>query len=350
MPDQQQQAPQKTSSAPAVQETTAITENSQSRYGNSFLQDQLRQRQSPGRLTWQGALGDTMGGKLYDALSAQLTDDKLLGHANSAVDSAMSKLKSELAGQVQLSDQEAASMFVSHLDQSLRQIAQQAVVASGLSEGIRDVADANPYSIALAAAAGAVAYVLSNQDLPVIEGKLGIGGGHSLVAGLDPGRTMKLAVEQVRLGYRYQGDKVAALLNLNRFSDGFSADGKFQYSPQPDTQIALSGSHSDRGGEQQTKLDLNYMNPSVMANIGMQRNVGGANPGQSIGASLSSRGGPGELQRSVSGQWRSDNSWEAAAGIGRSSQNESWSVEAFGGRDAAGQENVGIRALYKLRF
>lgn len=333
-------APEVAPSAP--QSTTALQ-------GNSAAQDRLRERQSPGKLTWQGALGESLGGKLYEALATQLTDDRLMGHANRAVESAMNALKAQLAGQP-LSDQEAAALFVDHLDATLRQVANTVVVQSGLSGEIRDFADANPYAIALAALAGAAAYVLSNQDLPLLEAKLGLGGGHKLVGGVDPGRTMKLALEQVRVGYRYDGNRIAAELNYDRFQDGWGANGRVQYTANPETQMALSGSHTDRNGHQRSRLDLTYMNRDLAANLGIERNEGREGNNAAIGASLSSRGGPNELNRSLSGTWRNDGSWEAAAGIGRTRQNESWSVEAFGGRDASGNENVGIRALYKLRF
>ncbi len=316
---------------------------------NEAMQEQLRASQAPGRLTWQGALGESVGGRLYDALSAQLTDDRLLGHANRAVTAATAALRAQLQGQA-LSDQEAAALFVAHLDTAMRQIAQNAVVQSGLFGEVRELADANPYGVALAAAAGAVAYVLSNQDLPLIEARLGLGGGHSLVGGVDPGRTMSLALEQVRVGYRYEGDGLAASLNVDRFRDGMAADGRIQYSPTPESQLALSGSHSDRGGVQRSRVDLSYMNRDLAANLGVERNVGGQGPSQTVGASISSRGGPGELNRSLSGTYRSDGSYEAAAGIGRTRENERWSVEAFGGRDAGGRENVGVRAMYRLRF
>ncbi len=350
MPSQSRQQTTTAVSTGGPQAGAPAPAGKQALVGNEAVQEQLRVRQSPGKLTWQAALGESVGGKLYDALSEQLTDDRLLEHANGAVESALSALKGALAGNVKPTEQEAANLFVEHLDGALRKIAQDAVVNSGLSGEIRDLADANPYAVALAAAAGAVAYVLSNQDLPLIEAKLGLGGGHSLVGGVDPGRTMSLALEQVRVGYRYQGDRLAASLNVDRFQDGHAIDGRVQYNPNPDSQLALAGSHSDRAGVRRSKLDLTYMNRDLAATLGVERNVGGENPGQSIGASLSSRGGPDQLQRSLSGTWRDDGSWEAAAGIGKSDEDSSWSVEAFGGRDRNGNEEAGIRAMYKLRF
>jgi hypothetical protein len=39
-----------------------------------------------------------------------------------------------------------------------------------------------------------------------------------------------------------------------------------------------------------------------------------------------------------------------SAGVGQTRNNESWSVEAFAGRDAMGNEDRGVRAIYRLRF
>lgn len=333
-------------SAAAATPSTDITPQAQ--FGNAFLQEQLQRSGSPGRLSWQGALGDTLGGKLYDALAAQLTDEKLLGHANRAVESALAALKGKLDGQGGTNDQEAAALLLAELDKALRQIAADAVVKSGLADGVRDVVDANPYAVALAAAAGAVAYVLSNQDLPLLESKLGLGGGHALVGGIDPGRTMALAIEQVRVGYRFDGDRVAAWLSGDRFQDGWGAEGGVRYTAGPDTQASLTGSHSDRDGVTRSRVDLTYVDPTVAANAWWQQDGSQTGRSQAVGASVSTRGD--ELQRTLSGTWRSDGSWETAAGVGQSSKDKSWSVEAFGGRDGQGREDYGVRALFRLRF
>lgn len=344
---------QSTSKAPPVQAPApeqAATRNLQPR-GNAAMQEQIGSAQgSPGKLNWQSALGETVGGKLYDALSGQLTDDKLLGHANRAVNGAMGSLKQYLAGQVEPNEQEAAAMFVAELDKTMRGIAQEAVVKSGLSDGLRDVADANPYTIALAAVAGAVAYVLSNQDLPLVETKLGLGGGHSLIAGIDPGRTMSLALEQVRVGYKYQGDKLAASLVLDKYKDGYEANGKMEFTPASDTSFGLGGSYSNRGGSTNTKLDLSYRDPNLVGSVGAQRQTGAQGDQTSVSASLANRVEPGQIQQNIGGTWRDNGSWEASAGISQTKKDSSWSVEAFGGRDAAGNSDYGVRALYRLRF
>ena len=216
-----------------------------------------------------GALGESMGGKLYDAMSAQLTDEKLVGHANRLVASGLSNLRQALAGQTNtLDEKEAAALLLAELDKGMKQVARDAVTASGLAEGLRGVADAHPYEIALAAVAGAVAYVLSNQDLPLLQTRVGIGGGSSLIAGVDPGRTMKLALEQVRVGYRYQGDHLAAELVADRFANGKAVSGNLQYQAGQAT-YGLEGSYTDRDGRQDRRLDLSYRDPEIMGRVGV---------------------------------------------------------------------------------
>jgi hypothetical protein len=258
-------------------------------------------------------------------------------------------VRKALEGQVKPSEEEAVQLFLAEIDKRITGLATEAVTASGLSQGIRDYADVHPYEIALAAIAGAVAYVMSNQDLPLLEAKLGLGGGHSLTGGIDPGRTMKLAVEQVRIGYRYQGDHVAAYLNADKFRDGYAVEGGAGYT-NGDTQMAISGSHSDRGGEQKSRLDLSYRDQDMQAGVGFQRNVGGPTPGSSVSASIADRPQPGQLQRSLTGTYRNDGSWQAAAGIGQQKKDSAWQVEAFTGEDARGNRDHGVRALFKLSF
>lgn len=350
MPGQQQQQQVTTQVAQSAGGSESTGLSAQSRLGNAYLQEQLRGRQSPGQLSWQGALGEKLGGKLYGALSKQLTNENLVGHANKVVDSALGALRTALQGQVQPTQEEAVQLFLAEIDKHLKGVSEDAVVGSGLADGIRNYADVHPYEIALAAVAGAVAYVLSNQDLPLIEAKLGLGGGHSITGGIDPGRTMKLALEQVRIGYRYQGDHVAGYLNASKYQDGYSAEAGIAYAPSATTGMSLSGSHSDRAGVQSSKLDLRYQDPSMQAGLGFQRNVGGDQPGSSVSASIADRPAQGQLQRSMSGTYRGDGSWEAAAGVGKNTKDASWSVEAYAGEDAKGQNELGVRTMFKLRF
>ncbi len=338
-----------TPAPPTTSTSTSTTTDGQNQLGNDAVQQQL-QAVSPGRLSWTGALGETLGGKLYDAMAPQLTDDKLLGHANSIVAAAIEALRGEVNGSVTPTDQEAAALFVTHLDAAMRTAARQAVVASGLSQGIRDFADAHPFEVALAAVAGAVAFVLSNQDIPLLSTKLGLGGGHGLVVGIDPGRTLALTVEQVRVGYTFSGDNLAAQLTADVYPDGHAVAGNVSVNPTEDSSVDLSGSHTDRAGTQLSRVDLRYNRPELSAGLGWQNQVGGPTPGQSLTGSISQRGAPGSVLGQASGLWHESGAWNAGLGVGQTQGNASWSVEGYTGQTSAGTMDTGVRAMFRLRF
>ncbi len=303
-------------SGPEVGPPAASTDVDQEQLGNAAIQEQLAS-ESPGRLTYRAALGEMLGDALYDQLEDQLTDGKLVEHAQGAVDGAMDTLRDYLAGQVDATQQDAANVFVQALQSELERIAESAVVDTGLSEGVRGFADANPLVIASAAVAGAVAYVLTNQDLPLIEQKLGLGGGHSLIAGVDPGRTMEMALEQVRVGYRYEGAGTSGSVTGDRYEDGWQVQGQFQRTLDQGETLTLDGLHVDRAGDERSRLDLNYANPSLAASAFFERRYGEGGF-DAVGGSLSTvANSSDDLRAYMRGEVRTNGTWEGAAGIGR---------------------------------
>lgn len=345
MPEQLQQT------APAVQKPTPATTtapregNAQDQVGNGAVQQQAQAQ------TWSASLGSFLGPKLYEAVSGQLTDDKLVGHAQGAVSSATAKLQSHLLANTQASDHEAATLFVQHLDGELRRAAQQLVVDSGLSNGIRGFVDENPLTVTTAAVAAAVTYILTNQDLPLISTSKGLGGGHSLVGGVDPGRTLDLALEQVRMGYRYQAAGTKAELN----ADWFGKDGGYQLQGRMEQQLdagLLSGGmlHSERNGTTRDRLDLGFRNDTLSAEGYAERTRSADRNLTSVGGRISNVADPGQLQAYLRGEARSDGSYEAAGGLSKRTNDWGWGVEGYTGKDSAGREDSGLRAVFSRRF
>ena len=341
----QQSAPAVQAPAPS-QQPAAPASDAQSQLGNSFVQQQT------GAMTWSAAMGDFLGPKLYEALAPQLTDEKLVGHAQSAVGSATGKLRSYLQGNVQANEQEAANLFVNALDGELRRVAQGLVVDTGLSDGMRDWVDENPLTVATAALAGAVAYVMSNQDLPLVDTSRSLGGGHSVVAGIDPGRTLDLALEQVRVGYRYQSAGTKAEL----MGDYFGADGGYQVQGTLQQQLGAGGLlsagalHSERNGATKDRLDLGYSNSSLAASGYYERNRGQSGDLSTVGGRISNVAQPDQVQAYLRGEARSDGSYEAAGGLSKKVDDWGWGVEGFANRNAQGQSDQGVRAMFQMRF
>jgi len=340
-----------TTSPALTQQAPAPAQDAQDQVGNAALQ-----QQSLGKLSYQAALGEMLGPKLYSAVSGQLADDKLIGHAQGAVGSATKALQTYLQGNVQADEQQAAALFVTALDGELKKAAAAAVVDTGLSAGLRDWTDTHPVEVATAAVAAAAAYILSNQDLPLVQGSKDMGGGHSVIGGIDMGRTMHLAVEQVRVGYRYQDATTQAQVIGDYYAKdgGYQISGKFDKALDADQKLGLSGLHGERNGLTTDRLDLSYTNPAMAASAYYQREKGTKD---GVGKDLSVLGGriantapAGELQAFARGEARSDGSWEAAGGLQKQVNDWGWSVEGYGGQNAAGQQDSGIRAGAKLRF
>ena len=71
--------------------STTQTGGAQGTIGNQALQAAMAEK-SAGQLSWEAALGEALGSKLYEALSKQLAQDELRKAAESAVGSAMKAL------------------------------------------------------------------------------------------------------------------------------------------------------------------------------------------------------------------------------------------------------------------
>ena len=304
-------------------------------------------------MTYSSALGDFLGPKLYDAVSGQLTDAKLIGHAQSAVGSATRALQTYLSGNVSASEQEAAALFVKALDGELKKGASQLVTETGLAEGVRGYVDEHPLTIATAAIAAAATYVMTNQDLPLISTDKKLGEGHTLVAGIDPGRTLDLALEQVRVGYRYQSAGTKASL----MGDYFGGDNKgYQIQGNLEQQLGAYGAltagalHSERADATKDRLDLGYTNSALTANAYYERLRDGTGDLSKVGGRIANVAQPGDVQAYLRGESRSDGSWEAAGGLSKQVDNWGWGVEGFANQNPQGQSDQGVRATWKMRF
>lgn len=346
----QQQAPQQATTTPAVTTPAPSATPEQDTLGNAALQQQIAAG-SVGQLTYEAALGRTLGAPLYKAISENLGDAKITAAAHSAVSSATAKLGTYLAGQVTASEQDAAAYFVAALDTEMKKVATLLVEDSGLMDAIRGYADANPLMVAGAAVAGAVTYVLTNQDLPLFKKSFGMGGGHSLIAGIDPGRTLNLALEQVRVGYSYEGGGTKAMLTADSYTKdgGWGVGGRFEQTLGQGEQISVSGSHIERPGENRSRLDLGYETPKLSAGAYFER-ARGEKTVDTLGGRVSTKGEKGDLMAHARGEMRSDGSYEAAGGLSRQLDQWGWQVEGYAGKDAAGREDKGVRAGLKWTF
>ena len=90
--------------------STTQTGGAQAAIGNQALQAAMAEK-SAGQLSWEAALGEALGSKLYEALSKQLAQDELRNAAESAVGSAMKALEIHRES-ADVSEQEAADALL----------------------------------------------------------------------------------------------------------------------------------------------------------------------------------------------------------------------------------------------
>lgn len=350
MPSQlQHTTPTRGPSGPVPSSPSRGPAGPQDTLGNQALQDSLSSK-SAGQLTWEAALGESLGSKLYEALSDKLSDDELRQAAEGAVESATDKLGDFLAGRVDASEQEAAAALVSALDAEIKRIAGAAATGE-VADLLRELVDDNPLVITSAAVAAATAWVLSNQGIGMLSSKVKLGGGHSLVGGIDPGKTLDLAVQQVRVGYRYQGGGTSAEVIGDYFADdSWKVTGRFSQQTERGGLASVSGVHHQRNDdESRTRLDLGYRHDGLGANAFWERE-------RSIGSDVSTLGGSLSASRDdwsayMRAQASTDGSREAAGGFHhRVDDDMTWGVEGFSKRDAFGQADRGVQAVFKWRF
>ena len=349
MPGQSLTTPAQTTSTPTTAASPVVARDpAQDAIGNAAVQDQMSGK-SAGQLSWEAALGETLGSKLYEAIADKLSDAELRSAAEKAVASATGKLDDFLKGQVDASDQDAAAQFVRALDGEIKRIAGDAV-AGELGAVIREFADENPVLIASAAVAAAVAYVLSNQEIGMVDGKVRLGGGHSIIGGVDLGRTMDIAVEQVRVGYRYQAGKDKAQLVADYFSDdgSYKVSGRYERQLGANERVSLSGLQMERGDLSRTRMDVGYSTDHLGLGAWWQRD-------RALGGDVDTLGGQITAQKDdwsayARGQASTDGSWRGAAGIEQDKGDLSWGLEGFSGRDAMGRSDSGVQAVFKWRF
>ena len=128
--------------------------------------------------------------------------------------------------------------------------------------------------------------------LPTLKAEHDFGEGHSVYGSLNLGRVFDIAVEEVKLGYRYRQKALHAQLDLSHnFQDDYTRfDARLKYSPD------------------------NGISPYVR------------------------------------GMYDSKGAWDAAAGFGATRGNFSWGVEGYANENQHGFGDQGVRANLKWRF
>jgi len=254
----------------------------QSMMGNNAVQERMASEQKKGG----------MYGKLEDKVMSLASSSSFVGYAHDIVDSASGSLESWLQGQIDPKDSDAAGAFVKAIEGEMHGMTDVIMVDGGIAEGLAEIAEQNKGALVVAALAGAVAHILSNPKLPTLKTDHDFGDGHSVYGSLSIGRVFDIALEEVKLGYRYKQNALNAKLDLSHnFQDDYTRfDGSLKYS---------SGD--------------------------------GISP-------------------YVRGMYDSKGAWDAAAGFGASKGDLPWGVEGYANENQNGLNAKGVRANLTWRF
>lgn len=349
-----------TAIAPQRGDTPAIDtrDTAQDLVGNAAIIEQIQSAPEGGLLTpprgqpWRAAYGDTLGGMAFDAIDGQLTDDKLTGHAHTLVDTGLGKLREQADGSVKPEDQEAYALFMAELDTQLKGLSSGIIGEGGLGADTRGLVEQHPYLTGGAALAGAAAWWLSDQDLPMLSTSKALGDRNTVTAGLDPGRTMHLGVEQASLGWAYKDDKTQAGLQADYFgkdNKGYSASGSLNHTLDSGATLNLSGSHVARETVAKSRADLGYSSPNLNAAAYWQQE-GLGDKLRTVGASLNTT--PEDkygIASHLQGEHRSDGVWSASGGLSQQLDDQQrWTLDARAGQSSPGAGSAWeVNGLYE---
>ncbi len=332
-----------TSSPP---EATTSEHGGQSAYGNSFIQEQLK-----GSDAYAAFLGRTLGPKLYEKISDQLDDASLIKRANDIVDMGIDALRDQVDSQINPDQKASAGQFYNALDKAISDVVKDSIVEGQMGNNVRQFVDTNPELVTSALIAGAVAYIVTNQDLPTLSKKFS-GKAGELNTSIDLGSTLNIAVERIETKYRYAGDA-----NTFQVSGAFepqqgdwNVQGSFDHQFDEGQNLTLSGLQAVSGDNVRQRLGLDYKNGPWKTGGAYERNIDGDN-NQIDAASAYLMYNNAQTAAHLRGTVRSDDSWDTSLGLSQTSGDRSWGVEGYANQPAgADATNYGGRVFFKLSF
>jgi len=203
-----------------------------------------------GLANYEATLTKWLGGKLYKAVSKELTLAKLSAHAGSAVRSALGPLGDLLKDADPNADPAQVDRAVKALKKELGTAAASYAKANGkgLQRALQGFVDANPeliVLIGLLAAAGAVA---ANMKLPELKTTVGLTEGLDLRLSARLGKIQNIALEQIQAELKFRSGPVKASALVAYTEEEMSAALKFRYGLGGGLDLTAAGQWSEEGG------------------------------------------------------------------------------------------------------
>lgn len=252
------------------------------------------------KLSWREALGNFLGDALYDGLRPALTEESLKKTANDAWNGAVDKVGAWIRSQADTPDESAiAKRFSDELTKALKDKAGSLINFNleGVAEDIADFARKNPELVILGALAGAAAFIATNQSIPDLKQKLGLGKAGKLTVGakftggfLDLFKSIDETVKALELAYKV---------------GGFQAGGDYERKEDGSRQIKGDASYTLKDSYLKDGKEVSFDRFKIAGNGGVQLAPSGKVKGSQVGGSMNlNLGDQGQHQFSASGGYQ----------------------------------------------
>jgi hypothetical protein len=172
---------------------------------------------------YESALGSFLGPKLYDAVSDQITLDKMTGYGNKLVEALLKLGIGELENVNPAINDKLQQQMVEGISKELEPIVaklMQSETGMKLVEGLQNVVGSNPYGVAGVAVLAAAGAILADVDIPTIKQKFNLGKGFSTNLEANLGSLRNIAIGATKVGLAYQQNNLKADVSLARAKDG----------------------------------------------------------------------------------------------------------------------------------
>lgn len=189
---------------------------------NSEQKEQVKEAQFIAE--YESALGSWLGPKLYDAVSDQITLDKMTGYGNKLVEALLKMGASELGKAKPAINDKMQQQLVQGLSKELEPLVgklMQTETGMKLIEGLQNVVGSNPYGVAGVAILAAAGAILADADIPTLKQKFNLGKGFSTNLEANLGSLRNIAIGATKVGLAYEQKNVfKAGMEIARSKEG----------------------------------------------------------------------------------------------------------------------------------
>ncbi len=230
--------------------------------GSAQLSPEDKEREAQ-QQAYEDALGDFLGGKLYDLVAKELSAEKIMGYAEDGVDAALKAGFDALKDGGDLTDAQKKEIdkLKPLLDETLGDQAKawlKTDKGKALASKVSQYVGEHPYQVVLAAMLAAAGAVLANVKIPTLKKKFGLGKGFE--AGLEAklGKIRDIALESVKASLTYQKGQFKGSIEATRNAEG-AIGGAASLKYGDDKRFVRGKGSLDHEGKLDVKLDGKYV-------------------------------------------------------------------------------------------